>query len=176
MSEKHRYKKLGGWLLIFVISLLLQIAAAVLAQFGEGGLLDVLRGWSLYDGAQAYLLLAGQVVSLLLILIHVFVVAEILQRDPYFLRTLQMAFVVAAINLLVQLAGGYFYGFEGYGLLMLVLQGVVFPFGVLFAMLYYTRSVRVRTYMGSDEYLRLAFLTKKMKGPKPAVPDGEEAA
>ena len=38
-------------------------------------------------------------------------------------------------------------------------------------MLYYTRSVRVRTYMGSDEYLRRAFFMKKVKGPQHAVPN-----
>jgi len=57
---------------------------------------------------------------------------------------------------------------------MLIAQGGFFLLSVMFVMLYYTRSVRVRTYMGTDEYLRLGFLTKKVKGPEPAVPDGAE--
>ena len=35
---------------------------------------------------------------------------------------------------------------------------------------YYSTSIRVRTYMGSDQYLRLAAFTKKAN-PQPAVPD-----
>ena len=36
-------------------------------------------------------------------------------------------------------------------------------------MRYFSTSLRVRTYMGSQEYLRLALFTKKA-GPLPAVP------
>jgi len=50
----------------------------------------------------------------------------------------------------------------------LAVLGCVLRF--LFVTLYYRRSVRVRTYMGSGEYLRLAFFTRKAN-PQPAVPD-----
>jgi len=170
MVKKHRFKRLGGWLLIAVIFYLLQVCGVAL-QFGEGSLMDVLRGWSMYDGAQGWLLLASQALSLLLIIIHVFVAIEIIRRDPYFLRTRQMALALAALDALLRLTGGLAYGFTGFALPMLVLQGGLFLFSVIFVMLYFTSSVRVRTYMGSDEYLRLGFLTKKVKGPKPAVAD-----
>ena len=173
MSAKHRFKRLGGWLLIAVIFYLLQVCGVAL-QFGEGGLMDILRGWQMYDGAQGWLLLAGQALSLLLIIIHVFVAAEIIRRDPYFLRTRQLALAVLALDIVLQLVNGLAYGFTGFALPMLVLQGVIFLFSVIFVMCYYTRSVRVRTYMGSDEYLRLGFLMKKVKGPEPAVEDTAE--
>jgi len=48
-----------------------------------------------------------------------------------------------------------------------VLGGILYFFLMT---LYYSRSVRVRTYMGSEEYLRLAVFTKKAD-PRPAVPD-----
>ena len=61
-----------------------------------------------------------------------------------------------------------------------LVMGFVFAMGIgavlfsvlrfVFVTLYYSRSVRVRIYMGSEEYLRLAFFTKKAKAP-PAVPD-----
>ena len=170
MSKTHKFQKLGGWLLFFVICLFLQ-ASGVLAQFSEGGMLDIVRGWSMYDGAQGWLLMAGQALSLLLNIVHVFVAIEILRRDPYFLRTRQQALVISALDIPLRAVNGVAYGFADYELAMLVVQGVFFLLGAIFAMLYYTRSVRVRTYMGTDEYLRLGFLTKKMKGPKPAVRD-----
>jgi len=63
----------------------------------------------------------------------------------------------------------YYYG-PIIDVLVIITGLVVYPLWTL----YYVRSVRVRTYMGSDAYLRLAFFTKKVKGPIPAVPDGSE--
>lgn len=41
---------------------------------------------------------------------------------------------------------------------------------------YVRKSVRVRTYMGSDEYLRLSIFSKNTTAPSPAVPDDAGAA
>ena len=170
--KSHRYQKLGGVLLFIVVIFFLQVVS-VATQFGEGGLMDVLRRWDMFIGAQGILLAAGQVVSMLLVIIYVFAAFGILQRDPHFLRTRQLAFAAIAVNLLLQLAGGLLYGFGESGRLALILQAVIYAVNALIAMLYYTRSVRVRTYMGSDEYLRVAFFTKKAKGPAPAMEDRE---
>ena len=168
MSAKHRYQKLGGWLLACVAFYLLQVCGVVM-QFGEGGLMDVLRGWRMYDGAQGWLLLASQVIFLLLVLIYVFTAIEIIRRDPYFLRTRQLGLAAAAMDALIRLVNGLAYGFTGVELPMLILQGALLLFSVIFVMCYFTRSVRVRTYMGTDEYLKLGFFTGKIKGPGPAA-------
>ena len=170
MTEKHKYKKLGGWLLMFVIYYFLQVCGVFL-QFGEGGMLDILRGWQMYDGAQGWLLLGSQVLSLLLIIVYVFTALELVRRDPYFLHTRQLAFIFTGLDIVLRMLCGFIYGFEGFGLPALLLQEAFLVLGLLFIMLYYTRSVRVRTYMGSDEYLREAFFTKKVKSPVPVVPD-----
>jgi len=170
MSTKRNYKKLGGWLLAVVIVYLLQVCG-VFMQFGEGALMDILRGWSMYDGAQGWLLLAGQALSLLLIIIYVFAALEIIRRDPYFLRTRQLGLAVASLDLAIRLVNSLAYGFTNFDLPVLVLLCVQFLFSVVFVMCYFTRSVRVRTYMGTDEYLRLGFFTQKIKGPVPAAKD-----
>ena len=173
-SKKHPYQKLGGWLLVFVIVFFLQ-GIRIFAQFDKGGAMGILRAWSTLDGAQGWLLLAGQVISVLLAVIYAFTAIAIIQRDPGFLRTRQHAFLATALDILIQAAIGLFYGFGGplsrFGV---ILQAALFPLSVLFVTLYYTRSVRVRTYMGTDEYLRLALFTKKKKGPRPAVEDEGE--
>ncbi|MCL2495266.1 MAG: hypothetical protein FWE98_06375 [Oscillospiraceae bacterium] len=168
MTTTHKYQKLGGWLLVFTIFYFLQLGGVFL-QFGEGGLMDVLRGWSMYDGARGWLLLAGQVASLLLIFIYFFAGIEILRRNPYFLRTRQLAFAVTALDIALKLADGLLYGFAAYEQASVVIQAAFLACSLVFAMLYYTRSVRVRTYMGSDEYLRLGFFTKGVKGPEAAA-------
>lgn len=63
---------------------------------------------------------------------------------------------------------------------MSIIVGVMIAVGIfaivgcflrfLFVTLYYRRSVRTRTYMGSGEYLRLAVCTRKAN-VQPAVPD-----
>ncbi|MCL2300592.1 MAG: hypothetical protein FWC27_10665 [Firmicutes bacterium] len=160
MSDNNpRYQKLGGWLLCVVILFFLQTAGLAL-QFGEGGAMDVIRGWQMYIGAQGYLLLAGQAVSMLLNLIYVFAAIAIVQRDPGFLRTRQLAFAALAVNILVQLAYGLLYGFQPSGKVLLALQGAGCVLWPLVAMRYYSKSARVKAYMGSDEYLRLAFFGK----------------
>ena len=174
MSKKPRFKKLGGWLLLFVIWYFLQ-GCGVFLQLGEGGLMDILRGWQMYTGAQGWLLAAGQALSLLLAIVYVAAAIEIVRRNPYFLRTRQWAIVFTALDVIIRMINGILYGFEGFALPLLILQEAIFIFGLLFAMLYYTRSVRVRTYMGSDEYLREAIFTKKIKSPEPAVPDKSDA-
>jgi len=66
---------------------------------------------------------------------------------------------------------------EGFGS---IVMGFIFAVGIgavlvcvlrlVFVTLFYRRSVRVRTYMGSGEYLRQAAFTRKAN-PQPAVPD-----
>jgi len=170
MSKKRDYKKLGGWLLVFVIYYFLQIGGVAL-QFGEGGMMDIVRGWGMYDGIQGWLLMAGQALSLLSVIIYVFTGLEILRRDPYFLRTRQLALAAAALDVLIRLVNGLACGFTGFDLPVLLAQGVLFFSSVIFVMFYYTRSLRVRTYMGTDEYFELGFFTRRVKRPKPAAGD-----
>jgi len=159
-NKPRDFNKLGGWLLVFVVVYFLQAAIGVLTQFGEGGMMDVLRGWSMYDGVHGWLLLAGQIVSLVTTAIFVFTAIAILQRDPYFLRNRQMALVAAGIDVLIKLAEGLLYGLAGYGWPSLMLQAGFLLCSVWIVRVYYTRSGRVRAYMGSDEYLRLGLFAK----------------
>ena len=109
--------------------------------------------------------------------ISIVVAIMIIQRNPRFLQVEQLSYLVSAIGLIVSLSTngllaslideiGMFFA-----LMTILLLAVLFIASISLMMLYYTRSVRLRTYMGSDEYLRRAFFTKKIKGPQPAVPD-----
>jgi len=161
MSEKtNRYEKLGGWLLCVVILFFSLLILGIVLQFGEGGVMDIIRRWDMFVGGQGWLLLAQQVSAMLLAVIYAFTAAAVVQRDPHFLRTRQLAFAVIAVNLLLQLVYGLAYGFAESGRLVLLFQAAGYALLLGLAMLYYARSARVRAYMGSDEYLQLAFFTK----------------
>jgi hypothetical protein len=43
--------------------------------------------------------------------------------------------------------------------------------GIALWTLYYLRSVRVRTYMGTDAYIKQSIFFKQVTPPTPAVPD-----
>ena len=160
-GKKHSYQKLGGWLLCAVILFFMQFAGCLALQFGEGGMMDVIRRWDMLIGIQGILLIAGQAFAMLAAVTYVFTAFAIIQRDPHFLRTRQRAFALAAANLLLQLVFGLLYGFAENARLFLLLQAAGYALLLVLVMRYYTRSARVRAYMGSDEYLRLALFTKR---------------
>jgi len=159
-NDTGQYKKLGGWLLCIVGLYFVQVAYIAFQFFGESGAMDVLRRWEMYIGAQGILLLAGQAAAMVQVVIYLFAAIGILQRDPGFLRTRQMAFVTTAVGILLQLVYGILYGFVQSGGPLFAIQAVALALNILAAMLYFSRSARVRAYMGSDEFLRMALFTR----------------
>lgn len=54
----------------------------------------------------------------------------------------------------------------------LISYGIGWLIGLILGSVYFSKSVRVRTYMGSDEYLRKSVFNKRSKSPVPA--DGSD--
>jgi len=101
-----------------------------------------------------------------------------IRHDPRFVRTWQLTYIGNAVSLVTLLTLHALYGYsEGtspaYGLTMDMINVLVMLVSFLLWTRYYARSVRVRTYMGSDEYLRRAFFMKTIEWAKPAVQDAE---
>jgi len=109
------------------------------------------------------------------------------KRDPRFLNifhiTWIVSFVWSVINAVINFAtmGATVGGVFGDPVLEAVtIAGTVFgtAMGVAWSVgifllwrLYFTRSVRVRTFMGTDKYLTECIFTKNVTPPQPAVPD-----
>jgi len=178
-SETHPYQKLGGWLKLLVVWQFIGPFIALLSMFTKVGIVDILRDWASYPGAQGYLQLARQAIPFVVSAILVTFAVKVIRRDPLFLRMRQLAIAANAVAMLLNTVYVLLYGLADYGIYQnkesyMLFYAFSFLCWLILPMLYYTRSVRVRTYMGSDEYLRRAFFTKKVKGPQPAVPDAAQ--
>jgi len=171
-SETHPYQKLGGWLLLNIVSLILGLLLDAALQWkgtGDAGI----RGTSgLLLWIATYILVGS-------IAVQITCVVMIFYRDPRFLRFYQLGWIISFVSILFSTASiiannlsDLTAAISGIGGMA---GGLVFSLSRYLAWFaYYTRSVRVRTYMGSDEYLRRAYFTKKIKGPQPAVPDATQ--
>jgi len=176
-NEAHPYQKLGGWLLFFVICNLFSMVN--LFSRGSSGPWALLGFFTYVSGVEFVCLLAMLLLQLYKIAINITTAIMVIRRSPYFLRLEQLSWLGSILGQAVSLpilfslqpqypAGGNITLIIAFGAIPMTVVMIV----VL--MLYYAKSVRVRTYMGSDEYLRLAFFAKKIKGPEPAVPDAAE--
>jgi len=183
MSEKtNRYEKLGGWLLLFVI---VSIPAALAGLF----MAITIFGFAMTE-AQSYFgeilkdldfmstlvwvvwpAVLGCTATLLIIC-----TVQLCCRKARFLSSCQWMVIGSVVFYLLILVITIYQWQDSHdtNLLLAPLAYAPTAVGPGLLMLYYVKSVRVRTYMGSDEYLRLAFFAKKVKGPEPAVPDAAE--
>ncbi|MCL2300590.1 MAG: hypothetical protein FWC27_10655 [Firmicutes bacterium] len=166
----HPYQKLGGLPKFFVVMAPLTLFFAVISQFYPGSFWRVWRG---YETAEFWLQLAMQLCQVYSTIINIVWVVMLLRRDPRFVRTWQLGYIGSAVSAAARwtlhLLCGYPNGTS-------LATDIIITAGILLSLflwtLYYANSVRVRTYMGTDKYLRLAFFTRKAQGPAPLAPDG----
>ncbi len=158
MVGNPQYQTMGGWLLFFVIVMLI------------GGVTSIVSGIEVFSlaGALSYMLgMIGEgwmtgilyVVSIGVIFCAIFVfyiVYLVFQRQSSFLRMYQLySFIIIAMNAIIAII----YSQAGLNSAELWSNLVTAVVELLLMTLYYSRSVRVRTYMGSDEYMRQAFFS-----------------
>ncbi|MDR2599427.1 MAG: DUF2569 family protein [Oscillospiraceae bacterium] len=176
----HKYHKLGGWLLFLVI---LNIIAIVIDAFSS--IPDVLESIDLLvwlgEGNQAAVVLpenfkdaltialVGEVVGLLTIVFSAIFVVQVFQRKSTFLRFAQLSalagifFVVVARLIPNAMIGSEWIGEDYITPAISSLTGAIIGFFIF--PLYYCKSIRVRTYMGSDEYMHKAIFAYKNQPP-----------
>ncbi|MDR2355430.1 MAG: DUF2569 family protein [Clostridiales Family XIII bacterium] len=167
----HPYRKLGGWLAFVAYAqpvALCLIAIWYIAQF-----VQVMRFASFF-GAWAVLLcvllLAGYGITAV-ISIKFFLMIR--NRDPKFLRFYEWCFLILfCIAVVVCLISLVNFGFDAEILRDLISSVISF----LIWSTYFRKSVRVRTYFGSDEYLKQSIFFKNACAPPPADAPSEAAA
>ena len=147
-----RFQKLGGWLLFFVICWGLAALSSLSSIVSLVGAANSLSAYGSGLAAASYLGVAANILSAV---ISVLMIVFIAKRNPSFLRLYQILTIVAlALNVVMAIASAV--GMGGYGAAVIgsALFGIVIGIGGLCLMtLYFCKSVRVRTYMGSTEYI-----------------------
>ena len=165
----HPYHMLGGWLRFLVlagyISLPLLIAAIIRgtkkvydSSAHMGGLAGYFKAGM---GSTVWAMVLGDICLGLLVILQIWLFELIRRKEKHFLAFFHlMAGVCTFLGFLsVALSRGLLWG-----LLTLLLAGL----GTILLTMYFATSVRVRTYMGSDEYLRADPLTRNLPSPTPA--------
>jgi len=181
---EHRYQKLGGWLLVIVIFGFIGAFGIVLNLFSEDGFLRAASG---YAGVKLWMELLIQLGSVYEGIMQVIFAVMIIQRNARFGQIWQLKFIGNVLRTLAQLVLHVAYGFPpkafgttdvtfSFGLANDLLAFATIVLFVALIALYLRKSVRVRTYMGTNKYLRTMIFTRNAEGPAPMVPDLEPDA
>jgi hypothetical protein len=159
------YSKLGGWLLAWVIASILSVLVYTVRAFGEIiGSMDVRH---LIDTDIFYLIISGQIVALAAVVFFIMSIVQIFKRKPLFLRFEQIGLILIAVSVVLDtfIPAGMI-GLDWYDTEVLTNSISIFigcAVGFFLYTLYFCRSVRVRTYMGADEYAKKALFAYKQQ-------------
>lgn len=180
----HEYQKLGGWLAFVAYGMLIGSVLTMLVVIVEFiGSLSMTN--SVLGGIGSNIVVAVYFVAILAAAAVVFVAYKmfvlIQKRDSGFLHfyeTVAIVFVGATVGIYIflfiylrSMLGVYasYAMSSAFGSMI----GSVISMGIGFAIwiAYFVKSVRVRTYFGTDEYIKKSIFCKNVTPPTPAVPD-----
>lgn len=154
VDDTQNYKTLGGWLLVFVVCWGI---SALRALFD---LVQYLRMAAYFGAAYVQPSFGSILVDLLSIGLGVAMIVLIVKRYPKFLRIYQILTIAnAALSLLVTVPMAInLRATNAAPVLAIGILGTFFglAIGLILMTMYFCKSVRVRTYMGSTEYLDTA--------------------
>ena len=160
MEPYPQYKSLGGWLLFFVIVYILDVLVLIgsgVTGFGTAALLGS------YLGSEVGLLFSiNAFISIAFGALYIVFIVFIFKRNPNFLKLFQIAGIASvAISIILTLAinalVGDYLAYINYDVVSSMMPSIIGGvIGLLLMTMYYCKSVRVRTYMGSTEYQRKA--------------------
>jgi ribosomal protein L40E len=163
-KHPHPYHSLGGWLGFITYGLLVGVALLVVLTFitfiqvaQMAKWLGALGGWLVFV---QFVLFAG-FGFVAFFCVKMFIMIR--NKNPRFLRFYELMTLLCGVIYIFTLILSGFRNFGG-TILSIVEQGVIFAIWST----YFRKSVRVRTYFGSDEYLRRSIMFKNAQAPEPA--------
>jgi len=170
MPQTHPYQKIGGWLRFFQVMMIISLSLY--------GLLIPINLLQVMIDSMTWAEFAKDTFTNLLSALMMFPTIQLLSRKPSFLMMYHVFFLINLVSFPLQLIFLHNYSdLDGLTQVFTWVFAIIFSVGgFIIYRLYYTRSVRVRTYMGTDEYITKCPFTRGVTPPVPAVPDAEEAS
>lgn len=171
ISQQKDYSSLGGWLLFFVILQFFSIASVITSLIKA--LPKFIPDLVFHPGTYEVLIAIAYMFSFFVIPLYITALVLILQRNPLFLRVFQWTAMIAFIGNLLQISALMsllaYARFHHIAPLMIGQITTTFSglAGLLLMTLYYCKSIRVRTYMGNDEYMNKAVFSFKQPPLQP---------
>lgn len=177
LKAERDFNKLGGWLLLFIIGNIIWILAN--AAILTIGIIEAISDYEVLSGlgdlknllpesleTAFYIMLAGMAIGLLTIIFTAISVINVFRRKPPFLLIWQIS--VFAGMLYAALVGIVPH-------ILLGLFDLIFVINICFVAvciivlilltLYISKSIRVRTFMGCDDYMKKAVFAFKNQLP-----------
>ncbi|MDR0889797.1 MAG: hypothetical protein LBM28_04005 [Oscillospiraceae bacterium] len=160
-QQKMKYSGMSGWLVFFALISIFNILYTlsnvqnlfnVIEQLGNSG------SYSAYypDGYKAALgwSVFAYILSYIAVVFEILFVLALFGKKPSFLRRFQITRIIGAASVVfLYLVPGLITDSLTPETLLFVLSSIT---GIFLMSYYYCKSVRVRTYMGSDEYIKKA--------------------
>jgi len=169
-QQPHPYRKLGGWLLLIVIGNIAGVFISIYQIVNLGNMISIINSVGRLLGLQGFsgLLTVAMVLTIISLVGVLFYIVSILRRSPNLIVIFHVVVTIDILGALMILIALGSMGFSEAidassvgGLIGAVAGAIIWT-------LYFSRSVRVRTYMGSDEYLRRSPITRTVQSPVPA--------
>ena len=166
-----KYSQMGGWLLVFVIIFLFGLIPSCFTLIGD--LSQLFFSFLLtndYSGFDLLSQLFSLFISLLYLAPKTIAYINIMRKKGIFI-TILISYELVRI-LCVSFLVFLFYDHETiYSVIIVIITAPSILYNII-AIFYLTWSVRVRTYMGSDEYITKDPLMRliRVKAPKPEAP------
>lgn len=171
--QSHPYHTLGGSILLFMviiyaIAIACFIGGPLLIEYYKNKLISIARtgGAAGYVAANLIMRISfiGMIIAAgIMIIAGLFLLwlnRKLRLRSPLFLLYYEYAlFAALLMSIIVIFAGNPWIG---------ILLVIIFTIVSFTTIKWLTTSIRVRTYMGSDEYMRMALFTRKIPSPTPA--------
>ena len=176
----HEYQRLGGWLALFTycyaVTAILVGIYMVVCLITMISTVSLISGMGL-NGSTLAIFCAGGLSLYMCAKMFLF----IQNKNTDFLRFYETFAIIAIVIdvggtlLLLITSGSLMGGYAAYmipAILSRRLPSLLTTFaGYAVQILYYSKSVRVRTYFGTDEYFNKSIFCKNVVRPTPAVPD-----
>jgi len=154
----HKYKRLGGWLLVLVIYYICSIILGLftlersITQLIYYHRMSVTSGLAVFDYFQDLMpsLILALTLASIFLLLYTWFVALLLGRRPGFLRLYQ---IITLLGLIDPVLRQLLLNPTLEATIVRLLVSLAWLFGIT---LYFCRSERVRIYMGNDDYIKKA--------------------
>ena len=176
-ATEHEYRNLGGFLLALtilgIISLCLMVYAFV-ERYQNYVDLDEESRYVTYIVNYTGVIQTAKAIDVTLMISYVIMgifmvlhIKAVFQKDPVALKRFEQFTIVTLLGDAVAFFISFMASAIRIPLVELITVGVIY----LIVCLYYTNSVRVRTYFGSSAYASYSLLWQNANIPQPAVPD-----
>lgn len=176
----HPYHKLGGFLLAIVvlgyIGAAVMIIEAIVLLIQMNQITGLLEMFGVSSGAFTLLFVVMALLYLLIAAVLFVMLHKIRHKDHTFLRFYHIVCTVEIVLFLILIIAMYsfvksipYVSYVYDGNVGSMITSLILSIAVMVAYtVYFVKSVRVRTYMGSDRYIRLSPYTKNVPSPIPA--------